>query len=256
MRPLPRTSNRLAFTLVELLVVIGVIAVLISILLPTLNRARESGKNVTCRSNLCQIGIALKMYANDNRDHFPTPEACGDGSTVSTAANFRRGIDEPDPTNPDLKETLGLHNMLYRRGYCKAKEVWKCPSYAGRLTTYVGDNSYAWNVTKTIAGYTSLQRGRVPVNSLGVQSPASWWYVQDNVGIVPFNTNVPKTVDVAGVFGNFWYLPHQYRTKQVVSAAVTGRQGSSNVLFYDGAVGYFVYQSQGNTAVQSVIRGE
>lgn len=63
--------NPRAFTLVELLVVIGIIAVLISILLPALNRARLSAQDVQCLSNLRQLSTAAAMYHNANKGIFP-----------------------------------------------------------------------------------------------------------------------------------------------------------------------------------------
>ena len=100
--------GRRAFTLVELLVVIGIILVLVAILLPALNTAREHSRRSACLSNLHQIGYALTMYANDFRGRYPN-------------ANPPNTVNSYDPTNQVLTYVA---NAYLKNG----PAVFHCPS--------------------------------------------------------------------------------------------------------------------------------
>jgi prepilin-type N-terminal cleavage/methylation domain-containing protein/prepilin-type processing-associated H-X9-DG protein len=122
--------RRLAFTLVELLVVIGVIAVLVAILLPTLTKAREQARRVACGSQLRQFGIAIYCYAHDNHGWLP----------IATGA--------PAGCDNDVLEypfTIGantyVNNLtdLYPR-YIGNKKLFLCPSFQAREDP----NYYFW----------------------------------------------------------------------------------------------------------------
>ena len=68
---MPFARRQRAFSLVELLVVIGIIALLIGVLLPALSKARRASRSVACKARLSQIGGAVQMYLNENRSKYP-----------------------------------------------------------------------------------------------------------------------------------------------------------------------------------------
>jgi prepilin-type N-terminal cleavage/methylation domain-containing protein/prepilin-type processing-associated H-X9-DG protein len=102
-----KTSGTCAFTLVELLVVIGIIGVLIGILLPVFANAREQAKRTQCLSNLRSIGSAMLMYANQHKDRLPNTNP---------------------PQTPSDYDAVNAVLVALNRDFVKSPAVFHCPS--------------------------------------------------------------------------------------------------------------------------------
>ena len=111
-----RNGRRTAFTLVELLVVIGIIAVLISLLLPALNKAREAASRAVCLSNLRQIGTALRIYGTMYRDICPAGSHVQDPNASTAATDIRLSYQITRSTNAMTVGDSSTYTTQYPKG--------------------------------------------------------------------------------------------------------------------------------------------
>lgn len=140
-QPKPSRQDRVArapsaavgFTLIELLVVIAIIAILASLLLPALNRAKAKAEGIGCLNNLKQVQLAWGMYADDNNGHL----AENRGNTITNAAwvTGRMQWDSTFAPWPDNTNTLYLTQGEMGPYVAKNVGIFKCPAdkYPGAL---------------------------------------------------------------------------------------------------------------------------
>ncbi len=184
-----RSRTRHAFTLVELLVVIGIIALLISILLPALNRARDSANTIKCASNLRSVGQAIALYASNNKQRVPAAYA-NQGYIINPG--------QQAPTN-------GVHGYVHWSYLifgtkAVAAEAFTCPS---------------------------MNNGGLPPTSPqpGNWDPGQQWEAINVGGVAPDGNTYPTVTATDGTGATATYVPDLQvpRLAFTVNEAVMGR---------------------------------
>jgi prepilin-type N-terminal cleavage/methylation domain-containing protein/prepilin-type processing-associated H-X9-DG protein len=184
-----KMKNKQIFTLIELLVVIAIIAILASMLLPALNKARDKAKAIKCAANLKQSALGIQMYASDN-----------------------------DSMMPFTFEGSGAQNRWYNY-YDWAKAIGKaveCPSQGPDWEVGYSYNTqcgYYYNKTNAASSYiySGLKLSRVRQASKKIQmidSAVRYWYIHIGLG-----------KDAALTASSYLYMIHPWKTFRVYGDA-------------------------------------
>ena len=121
-------TRKNGFTLIELLVVVAIIGVLVSILLPAIAKARESGRFVVCASNLHSIGIGLMFYAEENRGQLPERGIHGSPFYPYESALVWCSWYVPLPGEGGGGAYTNLGQLVKPTGYISSGKVLYCPT--------------------------------------------------------------------------------------------------------------------------------
>jgi prepilin-type processing-associated H-X9-DG protein len=163
-----------AFTVLELLVVIGIIVILAALLLPVLSRAKTKARNITCVNQLKQLGVAARLYADDNGGRLPVAELLPSNPS--------------DPQHPLPRISVVLAPYVSKVATNVAAPVFKCPGDNDWFFEAEG-SSYQWNA--------GLNSRRI---DFGENSRFQAVIVSNGVTILQTNGNITRASESTPLF--------------------------------------------------------
>jgi prepilin-type N-terminal cleavage/methylation domain-containing protein/prepilin-type processing-associated H-X9-DG protein len=207
--------HKQGMTLIELLLVVSIISLLLSLLTPALRNFTEMRKTMMCMNNLRQIGVAMHLYANDNKDMFPLHYVSGFGDS----GDWRRRADAYIIQSNRVKTMTSGGQAIFMTRNLADSQVWWCPKVE-RIVDNPGTykNHYGLNPYATLTySHWKLKRSAVP-------NPAKTILVgEQNANQTSVNAAEPPT----------------YSEKGVSEHRISHHRGKgANYLFVDGHVDY------------------